>query len=296
MYDPRRALQEKAVVAKLVKLLQHASENIKAEVARTIALLMSREGEWVVRLFYAHCIVPTVLSLIDEQVQRCSKPVAEALLMIVWCVAEVIEASLKQINQSRIVDLIAVNMDPLSLTCLLTLTEDNAHLCARALPLVPQLKSNNDVVSLAILCNIQPEDSCVIVSTFERLCTALAMDKQEELDILLPAAINLLQSPAEKPIEPLLPELVNMLIRKRSDEAYDCLANLALEFPSKVVTDELLTRCTEQRAPNCLSYCRFIRAVATVMESDEIIESIRPEVTDRECLGILTDQSLLPRQ
>lgn len=296
MYDAHRALQDRTVVARLVQLLQHDSESVRAEVARTIALLMSREGEQVVRLFYAHCIVPAVLSLIDEQVQHYAKPAAEALLMIVWCVAEVVEASLKQINQSRIVDLVAMSMDPVPLTCLLTLTEDNAHLCAKALPLVPQLKANSDAVSLGILCNIQPEDASVIVRTFESLCTALAMDKQEDLGILFPAAINLLQSPAEKPIEPLLAELASLLIQRHSDEAYDCLANLALEFPSSVVTDELLAHCTRQRAPNCLPYCRLIRAVATVTESDELIDSIRPEVTDPECLDILADQPpLLPQ-
>ena len=224
-----------------------------------------------------------------------SSKATDLSFQIIECIVGTMDAAIKQVNQSNILDVIlTTGLTEAALSLLLTLTEDNPDICESLInsPLHQQLERHSTPHSLAILCNVALNDH-LIVQVFTSLMHALREENELALNILLPTAINILEGSNEKPIENILPDLLPLLqsCNNMTSELFDFLTNLILEFPEECVTDAFCTFYTGliDKHVNDPSFCHFLVALCRVTASLTPLEQARQQAINVECLDILRD-------
>lgn len=290
VFDTRRTLKKKETVQRLVSLLEHKEHLVALEAASTILALMAKGGELAIRVFYANCITPVIL----QKFVHVSPKAADLAFQIIECIVGTLDAAIKQINQSNILEVMqGVGLTEPVLSLLLTLTEDNpdfSKLLANT-PLHQQLEQNVTPYSLAILCNIKLDDY-LIVQVFKSLTHALKEEDEQSLSVLFPTAINILEGEGEKPVEMILPDLLPLLQScKGGSELFDFMTNLVLEFPEECVTEpffEFYTGLVKEHVEDP-SFCRFLVALCRVTACFVPLDQARQQATNLECLDILKD-------
>lgn len=290
VFDTRRVLKKRETAQRLVSLLEHKEQLVVLEAASTILALMTKGGELVIRVFYANCITPVIL----QKFAAVSPKAADLAFQIIECIVGTIDAAVKQINQSNILEIMqGAGLTESVLSLLQTLTEDNtefSNLLANS-PLYQQLEQNVTSYSLAILCNVELNDH-LIVQVFKGLVHALKEEDEESLSVLFPTAINVLEGEGEKPIDAILPDLLPLLQScKRKSQFFDFLTNLVLEFPEECVTEsffEFYTGLVKEHVEDP-SFCRFLVALCRVTACFAPLDQARQQATNLECLDILKD-------
>lgn len=290
VFGARITLKKKETVQRLVSLLEHDDQFVALEAASTILTLMGKGGEWAVRIFYANCITPIIL----QKFIILSSKAADLAFQIIECIVGTIDAAIKQINQSNILEIMqGVGLTEAVLSLLLTMTEDNPDFSSSLVnsPLYQQLEQSITPYSLAILCNIELNDH-LIVKVFTSLTRALKDEDEQSLDILFPTAINILEGVGEKPIRAILPELLPLLQSyKGGSELFDFLTNLVLEFPEECVTEsffDFYTGLVKEHVEDP-SFCRLLVALCRVTARFAPLDQARQRTTNPECLDILKD-------
>ena len=290
VFDTRRSLKKKETVQRLVSLLEHKDQLVALEAASTILALMAKGGELAVRVFYANCITPVIL----QKFVAMSPKAADLSFQILSYIVETVDAALKQVNQSGILEYMqGVGLTDSVLSLLLTLTEDNPDF-SKSLTgslLYQQLEQDTTPHSLAILCNIGPNDRLVI-RVFASLMCALKEEDEQSLAVIFPTAINILEGTGDKPVAEILPALLPLLQScKKKDEVFDFLANLVLEFPEECVTEPFFDHYTGliQEHVDDPSFCRLLVALCRVTTCFVPLKQALQQATNLECICILKD-------